>query len=549
MEEGWPLVYVQIQILAVAVAVLFYALSVYRREILCCRSVIKVFGPQRYPVVGSLFSFWKNGKRHIEWYAQMLANSPTQTIVVERLGGVKTVVTANPANVEYILKTRFDNYPKGEPFTAILHDLLGKGIFNADGDAWRLQRKAASHHFNSRSLRNFIVKVVEEATDRLLPILDSASERGSVLDLQDILRRFAFDTICRVAFGVDPACLEASLPVSKLAMAFDTAAKLSSERSSAPIQLVWKAKKMLNIGSESRLSEAVRVVHEFAMDVVRRRRSEISRAGDTVCNSKGQQREEDLLSRFMSLTDTNDVDGEAGCCSDEFLRDMIINFILAGRDSTSSALTWFFWLLSSHPHVEEAIYKEITDLVAARRSEDAGNMKSSAVVVFSYEELQSMNYLYAAICESMRLYPPVPLDSKHALHNDVLPDGTFVGKGTRVTYHIYAMGRMDTIWGADCLQFKPERWLNQKGDFVPQSPFKFAVFQGGMRLCLGKDMAFIQMKYVAATLISMFRLRRPVDLNARIPKLVHNLTARMEGGFPVVVERRTNPFPVIPIPA
>jgi cytochrome P450 len=428
-EKSWPLVSVQIQILVVVVVVLFYVFSVYRREFFCRgssrRGVIKVYGPQRYPVVGSLFSFWKNGKTHTEWYAQMLAKSPTQTIVVERLGGIRTVVTANPANVEHILKTRFDNYPKGEPFTAILQDLLGNGIFNCDGDAWRMQRKAASYHFNSRSLRTFIVKVVEEATDRLLPILHHASERGTVLDLQNILQRFAFDTICRVAFGVDPACLEASLPVSKLALAFDDGGE-------AELGEVLRADPDGLEGQEGCSTSAPRSgsrkpfeqVHEFAMDVIRRRRSEMSGTGDTAFNSKPKHCEEDLLSRLMALTDTNNLDGvgvETGSCSDEFLRDMIISFILAGRDTTSAALTWFFWLLSSHPQVEEAIYKEITDLVAARRSEDAGNIKSSDVLVFSYEELQSMNYLHAAICESMRLYPPVPLDSKHAVHDDVLP--------------------------------------------------------------------------------------------------------------------------------
>ena len=56
-------------------------------------------------------------------------------------------------------------------------------------------------------------------------------------------------------------------------------------------------------------------------------------------------------------------------------------------------------------------------------------------MVFSYKDLQSMHYLHASICESLRLYLLVLFDSKHALHNDVLQDGTFVGKGTRVTYH------------------------------------------------------------------------------------------------------------------
>jgi len=543
-----------------SVQLLFYKLREFITRHPSCsgsgKGVILKYGPNRYPLVGSLFAFWKNRRRHIEWAAEMLAESPTQTIVLERLGGIRTVLTANPENLEHILKTRFDNYPKGNPFTAILHDLLGKGIFNADGDTWKLQRKVASYEFSSGSLRNFVLKVVEEVTDRLLPMLHNASETGRCLDLQDILQRFAFDTICKVAFGVDPAWLDARFAESELAGALDVAAKLSAGRSAAPIQLVWKMKRMLNIGSEKRLSEAVAVVHEFAMEVIRRRRSQISNGGCTASDSKWEQ--SDLLSRFMALSSTNsnstckghghDMPTDAmgvereDCCSDEFLRDMIISFILAGRDTTSSALTWFFWLLSSHPHVEEAIYKEIAHLIAAR-SQDIDS-SSSSPVLFSYKEMQNMHYLHASICESMRLYPPVLLDSKHALHNDVLPDGTFVGKGTRVTYHPYAMGRMNAIWGADCLQFKPERWVNKDGHFVPQSPFKFAVFQGGVRVCLGKEMAFIEMKFVAATVISMFRLQPPVDSLQRTPKLVHCLTARMEGGFPVVVQRRTTtPFP------
>ncbi|KAH7864647.1 hypothetical protein Vadar_032135 [Vaccinium darrowii] len=70
-----------------------------------------------------------------------------------------------------------------------------------------------------------------------------------------------------------------------------------------------------------------------------------------------------------------------------------------------------------------------------------------------------MHYLQAAINESMRLYLPVQFDSKFCQEDDTLPDGTFVKKGTRVTYHPYAMGRMERIWGPDCLEFKPERWL------------------------------------------------------------------------------------------
>ncbi|GLJ50325.1 hypothetical protein SUGI_1072160 [Cryptomeria japonica] len=130
--------------------------------------------------------------------SEMLAESPTQTIVVGRLGGGWTVVTANPANVEHILRTQFQNYPKGEPFTAIMHDLLGRGIFNADEDGWKMQSRVTSYECNTRSLRSSIVLAMEEVTDRLLPLLQEASEMGRCLDLQDVLQRFAFDNICKV---------------------------------------------------------------------------------------------------------------------------------------------------------------------------------------------------------------------------------------------------------------------------------------------------------------------------------------------------------------
>ena len=72
--------------------------------------------------------------------------------------------------------------------------------------------------------------------------------------------------------------------------------------------------------------------------------------------------------------------------------------------------------------------------------------KSEAPV---YDEVKDMVYTHAALCESMRLYPPVPLDTKETMNDDVLPSGTVVKKGMFVTYHVYAMGRMESIWGED----------------------------------------------------------------------------------------------------
>jgi cytochrome P450 len=154
---------------------------------------------------------------------------------------------------------------------------------------------------------------------------------------------------------------------------------------------------------------------------------------------------------------------------------------------------------------------------------------------FTYEELKQMHYLHAAVTESLRLYPPVPVDGKMALEDDVLPDGTHIPKRTGVAYHPYAMGRMENLWGADCLEFKPERWLKD-GVFVPESPYKFAVFQAGPRVCLGKDFAMLQMKLVAAGLLTQFTFSVPENFK---PTYALSLTMPIKNGLPVRVHPLT----------
>uniref|UniRef100_A0A0A9HV15 Uncharacterized protein n=1 Tax=Arundo donax TaxID=35708 RepID=A0A0A9HV15_ARUDO len=203
---------------------------------------------------------------------------------------------------------------------------------------------------------------------------------------------------------------------------------------------------------------------------------------------------------------------------------------MAGRDTTSSALTWFFWLMTRHRDVEHEVLEEADSCM---RNHDSG---ASGAVGVDLDGSRKMHVLHAALCETMRLYPPVAWDSKHAAEPDVLPDGTRVGRGDRVTYFPYGMGRMESIWGADAGEFRPRRWLTPPAVDGGVSPFKFPVFQGGPRTCLGKEMAFLQMKFVASAVLRRFELR-PVD-ESRTPVFVPLLTAHMGGGLGVSVRRR-----------
>ncbi|CAJ1902209.1 unnamed protein product [Sphenostylis stenocarpa] len=467
--------------------------------------------PKSYPLIGSYLAFKRSGNRRIQWLSDIVQISPAATFTLHHSIGRRQVITGNPANVEHILKTHFSNYQKGYSFISTLSDFLGSGIFNADGNTWKFQRQIASHEFNTKSLRKFVDHVVDaELADRLVPIMASAAQQDKTLDFQDILQRFAFDNICKIAFGFDPEYLTPSHERSKFAMAYEEATEISSKRFREVFPLVWKVKRALNIGSEKRLRMAVREVHDFAKNIVREKKRELK--------EKESLESVDMLSRFLS----------SGHSDEDFVTDIVISFILAGKDTTSAALTWFFWLLSKNPLVEKEIVKEITE--------------KSEVPVF--DEVKNMVYTHAALCESMRLYPPVPMDTKEAADNDVLPDGTVVKKGTLVTYHVYAMGRLESIWGEDWAEFKPERWLQKvesgKWKFVGKDAFTYPVFQAGPRMCLGKEMAFMQMQSVVSGILRRFTVV-PTVAEGVEPHFFAFLTSKMEGGFPVkIIGRETS---------
>ncbi|KAI7991490.1 Cytochrome P450 94A2 [Camellia lanceoleosa] len=179
--------------------------------------------PRSYPLIGSFLAFYSNRQRVIQWTSDAVTSTPTSTFVLNRPLGRCQVITANPSNVQHILKTHFHIYQKGIIIRTHVSDLLGDDV---DGENWKFQRQVASREFNTKSLRKFVETIVDtKLSDRLIPILSSAAANKTVLDLQDILQRFAFDNICKIAFGHDPAYLLPSLLQEKFAVAFNNANK------------------------------------------------------------------------------------------------------------------------------------------------------------------------------------------------------------------------------------------------------------------------------------------------------------------------------------
>ncbi|WCJ40081.1 cytochrome P450 family 86 subfamily B polypeptide 1 [Euphorbia peplus] len=513
-----------IQVVELILALLVFTVIYYVRQ-------KKIHGLPMWPVLGMLPSLaFALRSNMYEWISDVLCDrNGTFTFKGPWFSSLYCVVTADPRNLEHLLKAKFSNFPKGQYFRDTVRDLLGDGIFNADDETWQRQRKTASIEFHSTKFRNLTTEsLLELVHARLLPVLESAMKNSDDIDLQDILLRLTFDNVCMIAFGVDPGCLQLGLPNIPFAKAFEDATEATVVRFVTPT-CIWKAMRFLDIGSEKTLKESIKGVDEFAEQVIRTRKKELSllenEDEDANDDAKKKKLKSDLLTVFMRLKDEN---GKG--FSNKFLRDICVNFILAGRDTSSVALSWFFWLIEKHPQVEEEILSEIRKIVKQRKDYDEINTP----LVFKPEEIKKMDYLQAALSEALRLYPSVPVDHKEVVEDDVFPDGTVLKKGTKVIYAIYAMGRMEGIWGKDCKEFKPERWLKD-GRYMSESAYKFTAFNGGPRLCLGKDFAYYQMKFVAASIIYRYHVEVVKD-HPVVPKLA--LTMYMKHGLKVHLLRR-----------
>uniref|UniRef100_A0A0C9QRV8 TSA: Wollemia nobilis Ref_Wollemi_Transcript_12470_1916 transcribed RNA sequence n=1 Tax=Wollemia nobilis TaxID=56998 RepID=A0A0C9QRV8_9CONI len=419
------------------------------------------------------------------------------------------VLTANPDNIEYVLRTRYHNFGKGDSFKDIFRDLFGDSIFVSEGERFAQLNKSVAMAVASAAFRSTAAVAVPAAVhQKLLPLLRQACEKPTVVDLQDVFLRLAFDIVCVVGFGEDPASLSPDLPPIPFLEAYESAVKVSMYRTLMP-PLIWKAMRFFNLGEERRLRRDLQIVYGYMDGVLARRKFDDG--------SHGAGQFSDIVSAFLHFEREN-----GRHHSYRSLPSLFVNQILAGTETVSVGLTWFFWVLARHPESEAQILAEIRDIVKQRADPESRDEYDPSP--FSLEEVKEMHYLHAALSESLRLYPPIPNEITEAAQDDVLPDGTAVKKGTQLVYLIYATGRLENVWGKDCREFKPERWL-KNGRFVRESDFKFPVFNGGPRRCTGREFAYWQMKWVAASVVVRYGVKI-VDPRQPVPKFTMALAMR-----------------------
>ncbi|XP_014522450.1 cytochrome P450 704C1 [Vigna radiata var. radiata] len=466
--------------------------------------------PDYAPVKGTVFNQLFYFNRLHDYQAEMAKTIPTFRLLAP---DQSEVYTADPRNIEHILKTNFDKYSKGKYNQDIVTDLFGEGIFAVDGDKWRQQRKLASYEFSTRVLRDFSCSVFRRNAAKLVRIISELSHQGQVFDMQDMLMRCTLDSIFKVGFGAELNCLEGSSKEgSKFMKAFDESNALIYWRYVDPF---WKLKRFLNIGCEATLKRNIRIIDGFVHEVINTRKAQLAIQQES--NAK-----EDILSRFLIESKKY-----KETMTDQYLRDIILNFMVAGKDTSANTLSWFFYMLCKNPLIEEKIVQEVRDVTCSHESEESID---KFVAKITDDTLDKMHYLHAALTETLRLYPAVPVDGRVTEADDVLPDGHKLKRGDGVYYMAYGMGRMCSIWGEDAEEFRPERWLNN-GVFESQSPFKFIAFNAGPRICLGKDFAYRQMKIIAMALVHFFKFKLANGTQNVTYKVM--LTLHIDKGLPL----------------
>ncbi|MCL7025952.1 hypothetical protein MKW94_020920 [Papaver nudicaule] len=451
----------------------------------------------RWPIVGILPSIMLNAHRIYDWTVDI--SKAFGGTIIERgpfFGRLEIVHTCDPRNIKYILATNYENFNDRQDYSDAFDTLLGDGLLTATSKFWIAQRRVARMTFNSKIVRNIIAHKGKEVVQHaLLPLLSHLSKESSVVDLQDVLMRYMFDTSVDIIFGKKSNYLSTSFPPNEIAKAMDDASEAILFRHLVPISW-WKLCRRLKIGSnEKKLEAAGKIIDRDIAKYINVKRDEMVAKGTKV----DEYEETDLLEVYMS-----NKDGEkdelmlAKMITDKFFRDTCVTFLVAARDTTASTLSWFFWSILTNPYVEAKILEEL-ELIISKK-----NTMKKHPVIFDADDQTGMVYLHAALCESLRLWPAVPLLRKTPTNDDVLPDGTVIWPGMTVIISCYAMARMEGVWGKDCLEFKPERWISEDGKLNHEAMSKLVSFSLGPRNCVGKDMAFVVMKLVASAVIYNF---------------------------------------------
>ncbi|HEY2679629.1 MAG TPA: cytochrome P450 [Steroidobacteraceae bacterium] len=372
--------------------------------------------------------------------------------------GVYCYVVNHPDDVKRVLLSNHRNYTKGDGIDRV-KILLGNGIMTSEGGFWRRQRRMMQPSFHRRVIDQFGA-LIGEINEKYAQRWAASAERGEAVNLSNDTSELTLEIVLKSIFGTDLQRLEQQMGVNP----FEVVAKQSNR--------------------DLKFAFQFRSLARLVGDLIQRRRRE-------------SEEHFDFLEMLMLTRDRESNEP----MSDKELIDEVLTLIVAGHETTAAALTWTWYLLSSHPQAVEQLQAE-----ADRSGENTLGLGAAEAMSYSHQVLQ----------ESLRLYPPGWLLTRRALETDEL-GGYEIAPRTDVFISPYMLHRHPAFW-SDAEAFRPERFAD--ADANERHKFAYIPFAVGPRHCIGENMAMFEMLVHMRTMARRFHLSRasnePIEIEAQI---------------------------------
>ncbi len=372
--------------------------------------------------------------------------------------GVYDYVVNHPADVKRVLLTNHRNYTKGEGMDRV-KILLGNGIMTSEGDFWRRQRRMMQPAFHRRVLDRFS-RLIHEVNGKFAESWAAKSSAGEPINLSDDVSELILDIVLKSIFGSD----------------LD---RLQSEVGGNPFAVVAKEQ-----NRDLKFAFRFRSLAKLVNELIERRRRE-------------SEEHADFLGLLLAARDR---DSDEPMSNKEMI-DEVMTLIVAGHETTASALTWAWYLVSQHEDTAAQLASE-ADAVTAD--------------VLGLDAAESLSYTHQVLQEALRLYPPGWLFTRRSIDADEL-GGFPLAPRTDVFISPYVLHRHPDFW-SEPEAFRPERFA--AGDAEARDKFAYIPFSVGPRHCIGENLAMFEMLVHLCTMMRRFRLTRvgdePIELEAQI---------------------------------
>jgi cytochrome P450 len=374
------------------------------------------------------------------------------------LGGLKeAIVTIDPAVIQHVLKTNSENYRKSEIQVKRMGHFLGKGLLTTHGEPWKTQRRLIQKGFAPKQL-DALAAIMQDSLAESLLDFDRQIQSGPV-DIYPQLMRITFAMVARSLFG---ARLEEE-DIDLVSHTICAVQEFIVRQTIQPYLNPW-----FSVSGELRKHEDMRAgADAVLLKYIMKRRNE--------------EPGTDLL---QTLMDARYEDGEG--MSDELILSESMQLLVAGHETSSNALSWLLYLLSSRPDCLERVRQEFYDVLGDRP--------------LGHADLPGFVFTTQVIQEALRLYPPFWMVDREAIADDRVGD-VEIPAGSMVIVHVYGAHHAPKHW-PDPETFDTDRFI--KGSEKLREPFTYLPFGGGPRICIGNHYAMLQILMILSDLLRRY---------------------------------------------